>query len=209
MSGKRDSNPRPQPWQGCALPTELFPHYHIILASASSFAPLLVSPPSNRPSVSRARPLGARPRSFGKSAFAHPETHSLDAVPVCGCKGTTISGHTKYFCKKIAPFFLTATYRQLRQDVKLEKRKPCRHTGISLRKGRTQSVCVLQHRTDGAHGTAGVWQPARRKTLRCRTVSRQIWLRKALCPQAQAHAPHCMRRRTSYIRTRASPPRHP
>ena len=28
-SGKRDSNSRPQPWQGCALPTELFPHmYH-------------------------------------------------------------------------------------------------------------------------------------------------------------------------------------
>ena len=26
-SGKRDSDPRPQPWQGCALPTELFPHY--------------------------------------------------------------------------------------------------------------------------------------------------------------------------------------
>ncbi len=26
QSGKRDSNPRPQPWQGCALPTELFPH---------------------------------------------------------------------------------------------------------------------------------------------------------------------------------------
>src|SRR6266550_2964299 len=25
QSGKRDSNPRPQPWQGCALPTELFP----------------------------------------------------------------------------------------------------------------------------------------------------------------------------------------
>src|ERR1700682_3687714 len=24
-SGKRDSTPRPQPWQGCALPTELFP----------------------------------------------------------------------------------------------------------------------------------------------------------------------------------------
>src|SRR5206468_8886453 len=24
-SGKRDSNARPQPWQGCALPTELFP----------------------------------------------------------------------------------------------------------------------------------------------------------------------------------------
>ena len=25
VSGKRDSDPRPQPWQGCALPTELFP----------------------------------------------------------------------------------------------------------------------------------------------------------------------------------------
>ena len=23
-SGKRDSDPRPQPWQGCALPTELY-----------------------------------------------------------------------------------------------------------------------------------------------------------------------------------------
>ena len=25
-SGKRDSDSRPQPWQGCALPTELLPH---------------------------------------------------------------------------------------------------------------------------------------------------------------------------------------
>jgi hypothetical protein len=30
LSGKRDSNPRHQPWQGCALPTELFPHLFII-----------------------------------------------------------------------------------------------------------------------------------------------------------------------------------
>ena len=27
VSGKRDSDPRPQPWQGCALPTELFPQF--------------------------------------------------------------------------------------------------------------------------------------------------------------------------------------
>ena len=27
LCGKRDSNSRPQPWQGCALPTELFPQY--------------------------------------------------------------------------------------------------------------------------------------------------------------------------------------
>ncbi len=26
MSEKRGSNPRPQPWQGCALSTELFSH---------------------------------------------------------------------------------------------------------------------------------------------------------------------------------------
>ncbi len=29
QSGKRDSNPRHQPWQGCALPTELFPHRQV------------------------------------------------------------------------------------------------------------------------------------------------------------------------------------
>ena len=28
-SGKRGSNPRPQPWQGCALSTELFSQYKI------------------------------------------------------------------------------------------------------------------------------------------------------------------------------------
>ena len=27
LSGKRGSNSRPQPWQGCALPTELFPQF--------------------------------------------------------------------------------------------------------------------------------------------------------------------------------------
>ena len=32
-SGKRDLNPRPQPWQGCALPTELLPH-EALFASA-------------------------------------------------------------------------------------------------------------------------------------------------------------------------------
>ncbi len=31
-SGKRDSNSRPQPWQGCALPTELFPQNLVRMA---------------------------------------------------------------------------------------------------------------------------------------------------------------------------------
>ena len=34
LSGKRDSDPRPQPWQGCALPTELLPHYLRFLSNA-------------------------------------------------------------------------------------------------------------------------------------------------------------------------------
>ena len=35
-SGKRDSNSRPQPWQGCALPTELFPHLSVKLYNDKS-----------------------------------------------------------------------------------------------------------------------------------------------------------------------------
>ena len=30
LSEKRDSNPRPRPWQGRALPTELFSHYFVM-----------------------------------------------------------------------------------------------------------------------------------------------------------------------------------
>ena len=32
-SGKGDSNSRPQPWQGYALPTELFPQYVCIIGA--------------------------------------------------------------------------------------------------------------------------------------------------------------------------------
>ena len=35
LSGKRDLNSRPQPWQGCALPTELLPHSFLIVRSIS------------------------------------------------------------------------------------------------------------------------------------------------------------------------------
>ena len=31
-SEKRDSNPRPQPWQGCALPTELFSRWATVFS---------------------------------------------------------------------------------------------------------------------------------------------------------------------------------
>ena len=33
LSEKRDSNPRPQPWQGCALPTELFSQVFLLVSN--------------------------------------------------------------------------------------------------------------------------------------------------------------------------------
>src|SRR5262245_15145966 len=45
-SGKRDSNPRPQPWQGCALPTELFPQAAWSLASAQRSRNARRAPPA-------------------------------------------------------------------------------------------------------------------------------------------------------------------
>ena len=50
-SGKRDSNPRPQPWQGCALPTELFPR------SGENFSARPAA--AQRPTLGRARLKGA------------------------------------------------------------------------------------------------------------------------------------------------------
>ena len=51
-SGKRDSNPRPQPWQGCALPTELFPRCGQDFSTRPAAA--------QRPNMQgRARPKGA------------------------------------------------------------------------------------------------------------------------------------------------------
>src|SRR5262249_52822195 len=50
-SGKRDSNPRPQPWQGCALPTELFPQ--------NCRVPHITSPaihPTIRPNLANSTP---------------------------------------------------------------------------------------------------------------------------------------------------------
>ncbi len=37
-SGKRGSNSRPQPWQGCALPTELFPRFCFAIAKVVTFS---------------------------------------------------------------------------------------------------------------------------------------------------------------------------
>src|SRR6185369_13795105 len=41
-SGKRDSNPRPQAWKACALPTELFPQQQVV--EREGFEPSKASP---------------------------------------------------------------------------------------------------------------------------------------------------------------------
>ena len=52
-SGRRGSNSRPQPWQGCALPTELLPHVYCIsltflLCFSLNVEGFLVSPHQRR-----------------------------------------------------------------------------------------------------------------------------------------------------------------
>src|SRR2546430_6906725 len=59
-SGKRDSNPRPQPWQGCALPTELFPR----AVGQSNRSVGFFVPPPPPPLTAPCRPC--RPSSGGE-----------------------------------------------------------------------------------------------------------------------------------------------
>ena len=51
-SGRRNSNPRPQPWQGCALPTELLP-LMFFFVSLSRLTGAKIEPFSKRPNVLR------------------------------------------------------------------------------------------------------------------------------------------------------------
>ena len=66
MSGKRDSNPRPQPWQGCALPTELFPQ------SFASFARFLL----------------CSTIQVNLIVFAYRKNFAESLSLICGCKVT-------------------------------------------------------------------------------------------------------------------------
>src|SRR5207302_3850135 len=65
-SGKRDSNPRPQPWQGCALPTELFPR--AVGQSNRSVGFFVPPPPPPPPLTAPVPPLTpTQPRRGGSS----------------------------------------------------------------------------------------------------------------------------------------------
>src|SRR5438067_7152838 len=55
-SGRRVSNSRPQPWQGCALPTELLPHGVLRVLLTAAPAPACADWSGRRVSNSRPQP---------------------------------------------------------------------------------------------------------------------------------------------------------
>src|SRR5437763_1246059 len=65
-SGKRDSNPRPQPWQGCALPTELFPRGRNLTDPVRRDHPERTVGRADR----RTSPARAKPRAASRPAAA-------------------------------------------------------------------------------------------------------------------------------------------
>src|SRR5437867_2305678 len=81
-SGKRDSNPRPQPWQGCALPTELFPR---AVGQSNRSVGSFVPPPPARPNpraaaravaaAAPARPAPAKKRGRRRGLLSGLGTH--------------------------------------------------------------------------------------------------------------------------------------
>ena len=95
-SEKRDSNPRPQPWQGCALPTELFSPFKISIYSSGTL------------SKSRAK-NGTRTRdpNLGKvvlyqlSYFRNCECK--DKMLFCFCKITARKSNGKFYLRLSRP----------------------------------------------------------------------------------------------------------
>src|SRR3989440_3016536 len=77
-SGKRDSNPRPQPWQGCALPTELFPR--AVGQSNRSVGFFVPPPPPPPPPTAPPPPLPPAPWRRGGSDPRPREWH-LPGLP--------------------------------------------------------------------------------------------------------------------------------
>src|SRR5438552_17990923 len=73
-SGKRDSNPRPQPWQGCALPTELFPR--AVGQSNRSVGFFVPPPPPPPPLTAPVPPLPPLQWRRGGSNPRPRESHS-------------------------------------------------------------------------------------------------------------------------------------
>src|SRR5688572_11118276 len=77
-SGKRGSNPRPQPWQGCALPTELF------APDTRRYEPKNVSRPRERVKRTRTRNCRRCSNSPTEPEPGIPGSHTWINIAGCG-----------------------------------------------------------------------------------------------------------------------------
>ena len=92
-SEKRDSNPRPQPWQGCALPTELFSR-------------MLMFSFSCRVELSEKRDSNPRPQPWQGCALP-TELFSHLFCWFCDCKVMHFLRTEQIFCYNFLNFFIS------------------------------------------------------------------------------------------------------
>ncbi len=93
-SGKRDSNPRPQPWQGCALPTELFPRILKYRASRPRSQDTRTAAASQRGATAEHRARAPRTTHTRQAARRRRHRHRWRAparrhrrlLPQCRCR---------------------------------------------------------------------------------------------------------------------------
>src|SRR5436309_15158345 len=115
-SGKRDSNPRPQPWQGCALATELFPR--AVGQSNRSVGFFVPPPPPPPPLNAPVPPLPPVQWRRGGSNPCARECHSL-ALPrelrprYIGPRKTRCGGNTASYLDVVAVSSVFAPVREL------------------------------------------------------------------------------------------------
>ena len=108
-SGKRDSNSRPQPWQGCALPTELFPPEQSVKRRRLELPRLAALPPQSSASTNSA----TSPTILSFQEIQPSFQIAVIAIPLnCECKGTSFF-HTdktfRHFFLHLATFFFFST----------------------------------------------------------------------------------------------------
>src|SRR5436309_3092222 len=115
-SGKRDSNPRPQPWQGCALATELFPR--AVGQSNRSVGFFVPPPPPPPPLNAPVPPLPPVQWRRGGSNPCAREWHSR-ALPTelrpryIGPRKTRSGGNTASYLDVVAVSSVFAPIREL------------------------------------------------------------------------------------------------
>ena len=88
MSGKRDSNSRPQPWQGCALPTELFPQF--IPLSSSVFSQTRCKSTTRFGNNQMFRQLFLHLTAEKGCFYSRQERISGEGIPANGCAGDSL-----------------------------------------------------------------------------------------------------------------------